>query len=277
MVPLHVSGLWVPHYARDPVRAGSVGAGLNLALYLTGLTTLGGPCKIYYNGHDVLREQAAQVCAEVGLSVTTEVHSPVELGHGFGASAGAIIAHSVGANAIAGRTFLGALRRAHILEVSFRTGLGDVIAEYTGGFAVRVRPGAPGVGLAYRLCPRGAAELVVADLGPGEPTKAMLSRMGPRLYELGRGLLKEVVEGEDLATFFEASRRFTGELFDYGVAQRALGGLRGVVSYYLKKSALVIWVEREYVGEVLEGLRSRGVRAYRTTVSQVGVTLAHTA
>ena len=35
---------------------------------------------------------------------------------------------------------------AHNAEVNCKTGLGDVLASFHGGFEIRVKPGAPGIG-----------------------------------------------------------------------------------------------------------------------------------
>jgi len=84
---------------------------------------------------------------------------------------------------------LRALQRAHILEVKYKTGLGDVIAEYTGGFVIRVKPGAPGVGVAYRVPVKERVNLVLVEVGKGESTSTMLSRMSGEVISEGERLL----------------------------------------------------------------------------------------
>ncbi|MEM0198763.1 MAG: kinase, partial [Desulfurococcaceae archaeon] len=211
-----------------------------------------------------------------GTSAGVEVELPVELGKGFGASAALLIAHSLASHALAGKPSLRALQVAHIVEVKYRTGLGDVIAEYTGGLAIRVKPGAPGVGLAYRVIPRQRVDLVVAELNGVEDTSRMLSRITSEVYRVGENLLNRVVETEDVHVFFESARKFTSMLFDYTPAKSLLSGLKGVIDYYMKKSALVVWVEREYADDVLSSIKSKGIRAFKTTISPIGVNLVHT-
>lgn len=275
VVPLHVSGIWVPYYSNNPLETGSIGAGLNLAIYLRAAVQPGS-CGIIVNGRDAYVEQAKRICNEVGNNVKVDAHTPFSPSRGFGVSAATLIAHAIAAHKVMKRSLFKALQLAHILEVEYRTGLGDVIAEYLGGFVVRLKPGAPGVGVAYRIILREHVDLVAAELGVSEPTSAMLNRMGPEEYELGTRLLERIVDEEDLRTFFECSREFTSRLFSYSTVRDTVRELRGVIDYYLKKSALVLWVERDHVAEVISWLRNRGIRAFHTTISNTGVLLVHT-
>jgi len=229
------------------------------------------------NEVEVYREQAAEVCNESGIDVETNARSPFPPGYGFGVSAAALMAHAIVAYAFTGKPVLKALQLAHALEVKHKTGLGDVMAEYIGGVALRLKPGAPGIGVAYRIIPRERVDLVVARLREAEPTSSMLSRMGPEDLELGKKLLRKVIESEDLRDFFECSRAFTRRLFDYSRVEGVLSGLQGVIEYYLKKSALVAWVERDHLVDVLNNLEKKGFRASYATISNVGVILVHTA
>jgi pantoate kinase len=100
--------------------------------------------------------------------------------------------------------------------------------------------------------------------------------MSTSLCEYGEVLLRKVVESEDLMVYFESSRLFTSRLFDYSIVERVVSGLNGIIDYYLKKSALIMWVEREYLGEVLGELERKRLKPIPATISQVGVLIAHT-
>lgn len=273
-VPLHISGVWIPRYSKNPLEAGSVGAGLVITSYL--IAQEANACLITLNDIRVLVNQAHEICSELGVNVGVFAKSNFNLGSGFGLSAALLISHSIVAHSARGDQVLRALQRAHILEVKYKTGLGDVIAEYTGGFVIRVKPGAPGVGVAYRVPVKERVNLVLVEVGKGESTSTMLSRMSGEVLSEGERLLSNVVESEDLAVFFESAKRFTSMLFDYSIAERAVKGLRGVVNYYLKKSALVIWTEREYVWENIFELKRRGFIAHYATISPIGVHIVDT-
>jgi Predicted archaeal kinase (sugar kinase superfamily) len=275
LIPLHVSGIWVPYYASSLLETGSIGVGLNLSLYMEAYT-IRGTCKIIFNNREVFNDLAEIICSETGLNTETKIISPIDLGHGYGVSAGILIAHTLGSYIIANKPSLKALQKAHVLEVENKTGLGDVIAEYTGGLVVRVKPGAPGVGYAYRVIPREKPHLIVTSLSRQESTPLMLSRMSKEICSLGEKLLEKFIETEDISMFFEYSRYFTSRLFSYGQLSDLLSGLRGVIGYYLKKSALIIWIEEEYINDITETLTNRGFKTHYATISHTGVTVEYT-
>jgi len=76
--------------------------------------------------------------------------------------------------------------------------------------------------------------------------------------------------------FFEASRIFTSKLFNYSTVDWALRDLRGIVDYYLKKSALILWTEREFTRDILEELRKRKFKANYASISPMGVNIVDT-
>ncbi|MEM4717912.1 MAG: kinase [Desulfurococcaceae archaeon] len=271
-IPLHVSGIWIPHYSSSPVETGSVGAGLNISIYVESLVKRG-PCKILLNNEEVFPRNANELCSELGVSVLSNINSPIRLGSGFGLSAAVFITHALGSYLLVGKPSIQALQRAHVLEVVNLTGLGDVISEYTGGFTVRARPGAPGIGYAYRVIPREQVSLLVAELGRCEDTSSMLKRMSTSMIEQGRAMLRRVIETEDLKTYFDHSREFTSRLYSYTLVDDILSKVKGVIGYYLKKSALVIWIEKEYVNDIVEILVNNGIRTHFASISQVGVTV----
>ncbi|MEM4527607.1 MAG: kinase [Desulfurococcaceae archaeon] len=274
-VPHHVSGIWIPYYSSNPLETGSIGIGVNLAIYLE--TTLkDGDCKILLNDTPVLEDQAKEICIETGMSLTTRAISPFKLGSGFGLSAALIMSHSLLTHMVSKRPLFNALQKAHEIEVKWRTGLGDVIAEYTGGLAIRVKPGAPGIGIAYRLLAPEVSTLIVGELGYIESTANMLERIPGNVYEEGRLFLKEIMEKEDPVLFFEYSRRFTSKIFCYDCLKKDPGSIKGVIGYYLKKSALIMWIEEEYADEIIESMKINNIKLFKTRISHHGVVVVYT-
>jgi pantoate kinase len=266
--------VWIPHYSENLLESGSTGAGLALTSYLVAEEIP--ECTILLNGVRVLVDQAVETCRELGVSLGVSARSSFNLGSGFGLSAALLISHSIVVHSARRESLLRALQRAHVLEVKYRTGLGDVIAEYTGGFVVRVKPGAPGVGVAYRIPVKSPVDIVLVETSGGEFTGSMLSRMSRELLSMGVKFLERILDEQDLGVFFESARVFTSKLFDYSVVEGAVRGLRGVVDYYLKKAALVLWTEREYTWDVLSELRKRGLKARYATISPIGVHVVDT-
>lgn len=276
LIPLHVSGIWIAKYSDNYLESGSIGAGLNLTLYATARGSLSDRCIVQVNQERVFKEQAEEICRETRVNVETRVNLPVELGKGFAASSATLIAHSVLAHLHAGKPLSKALQLAHTLEVKNRTGLGDVIAQWVGGMVIRIRPGAPGVGVAYRVIPRERVDLLVAELRKTEDTSTMLSRITNDVYQTGIRLLEQVIETEDLRVYFECAKRYTSLIFDYTHAHELVKGLRGLIGYYLKKSALIAWIERDFLEEAINHIKSKGIKLFRATLSQIGVSLVYT-
>ncbi|MGC9181885.1 pantoate kinase [Thermogladius sp.] len=273
-VPLHVSGFWAPVKGPDALHTGSLGAGLVLDLWVVARPT-GSGCWVEVNGVRALEGHARRICGLEGFNLGVSASSPVGLGKGFALSSALSLSLSTLISAALGR---GVSERstwsAHVAEVEHSTGLGDVMAQFHGGLVVRTRPGPPGVGEAVVV--RGLKPaLVVAELPGSEPTPAVLSRLGPWARELVERAVERLLETRDPALFFELSRSFTRRLFDYSRVEDLLAGVRGVAGFYLKKSALVVWVEREWSHDLASLLKGRGLNTFETTVSEKGVGLVH--
>lgn len=276
-IPLHVSGLWVPIRRGDELRTGSLGAGVSLELGVSARLLEDKGCGVYVDGVRVLDEHAALVCSYVG-DATVSVESPVGLGKGFGVSAALLMSLSL--LGVLGKgvswTLEKSLWPAHVAEVRFSTGLGDVIAEYYGGLEVRVEPGAPGIGRVERIVLRRRPVIVAGVLPGGESTPDMLRRLGEDAYRVARRGWERLREEPSIEVFFEEASRFTRLVFPYDDIDELLKPVsRYVVGYYRKKQALIIWAEEDGVGDVFEKLRSAGIEAYVTSISMEGLRIAY--
>lgn len=276
-IPLHVSGLWIPVRRGDELRTGSLGAGINLELGVSAKLLNNRSCGIYIGGVHVLEEHSSLVCSIVGDSAVS-VESPVGLGKGFGVSAALLMCLSLlGALARGHRwTLEKSLWPAHIAEVRFSTGLGDVIAEYYGGLEVRVEPGAPGIGRVERIVLRRKPVIVAGVLPGGESTPDMLRRLGEDAYRVARRGWERLREEPSIEVFFEEASRFTRLIFPYEEVDELLRPVsRYVVGYYRKKQALIIWAEEDGAGDIVERLRSAGIEAYVTSISLEGLRIVY--
>lgn len=174
LIPHHVTGFWLPHYAEDPLATGSTGAGLLLDYAVVNFADRG----VYYNGEFL------------GEWPGVETSSPYPLGYGYAGSAVVNIAKYVRLRGLS----LEAFQMAHAAEVTAGTGLGDILAIYTGGcLVVRTRSGAPGVGEAVGYpCPPLAAVTVHAKR---LETAAMLRDLRRVLDVEGRRAVERAVDG----------------------------------------------------------------------------------
>ncbi len=270
-VPLHVSGLWIPVRRGDLRSTGSLGAGVNLGLQAVLRGYVRGDCFIELNGERVLGGHADYICRRSGVRLGVIVYSPVGLGVGYGVSAASTLIHALMIGAVRGGETLEYAGLAHEAEVLYGTGLGDVIAEYYGGFEIRVAPGAPGVGRVMRV-PVGDARLIACILPGSMPTPLMLRRIGPGVYDYGKELLRRLLDNPSLDRFFEYAQLFTRKIFDYSGIDNLLEDCRGLVrGFYRKKQALIIWPVEGGEGEVLRVLAGNGLKCIETGVDSGGV------
>ena len=153
-VPSHITGFFAANRDDDPIKAGSIGCGLTLDLGATTTVEKSDKTEIFLNGRLSEAPVSRYVVDRLARSpVRVETRLDMPLGSGFGASGGGALGCAYALNSIFD---LGLLANqvaavAHVAEVVNRTGLGDVIAQNTGGLVVRLEPGAPGIGKVDRI------------------------------------------------------------------------------------------------------------------------------
>jgi pantoate kinase len=275
-VPLHVSGLWAPVIGSDLLHTGSIGAGLVLDVWVTSRAVRGG-CWIELDGERVLQVHASRICGIEGSSMGVSAVSPIDLGKGFAVSSALSLSLST-LISLEKKGFISeeSTWSAHVAEVEFKTGLGDVIAQFHGGFVIRVKPGPPGIGVA-RSIKRLKPTLVVAELPGVEPTPLMLARVESQVYEFAREAVLKLWDNPDLVLFFHLAHEFTMKLFDYTRVVESLKDARGLIGFYVKKRALVAWVEDEWAGDLVALLESNKLNPFKTTLSDEGVSVVYPA
>jgi pantoate kinase len=166
--PGHITGFFEPIISRRDrnnfKHEGSRGAGFCIDRGI--MTTV----KTFKNGHKnyrlsingsfgralsvskwVIREYLELVDGRYFIDVAHEVHIPI--GYGLGASGAAALSLSYALNRALDTGFSNeeAAQIAHNAEIACGTGLGTVISEFTGGFEVRMTPGAPGTASVMKI------------------------------------------------------------------------------------------------------------------------------
>jgi pantoate kinase len=99
---------------------------------------------------------------------------------------------------------------AHHAEIACKTGLGTVIAEFSGGFEIRTSTGAPGVGFIEKIDLKDykAVVLCIAPLS----TKLFLSDHVSLANQLGEMMLKRLKASKDIDEFLCMSYQFADNL-----------------------------------------------------------------
>ena len=278
-VPSHITGFFAAHRQEKPHLSGSVGAGLCLSL---GAATTVEPApelertEILLNGKaseaPVSRFVAERLAGDRGpVRMTTRLDMP--FGAGFGASgAGALgAAYALNSCFDLGLTANQAAAVAHESEVIYRTGLGDVVAQNSGGLVVRLYPGAPGTGKIDRI-PVPPLPISYVVRGPIS-TKEILSdeRAMKAVNSAGERALKELLKKPTFADFMLISYRFTlesGLASDWALqAMEAAQAAGGRASMIMLGDAIFAWG-----GKSEQALRAFG-EVKTTTLSQRGADL----
>ena len=146
------------------------------------------------------------VPAGLVLDVRHEISVPV--GYGLGCSGAVALSLAYALNDALGagmaREELGGI--AHEAEIECRTGLGDVLASYHGGFEVRTKPGAPGVGRVEAI-PAGDVTVLVLCMAPISTRRFIAERL-PHVNGLGGEMIGRLRRTRDYAHFEDMSLEF---------------------------------------------------------------------
>ena len=165
---------------------GSIGTGFSITEgVLTEIETIQSEkrrVKIFINGNLVQAPVSKSVVEqffnliEKNISITLKHWINLPIGAGFGCSGSGALSASLALNEKLGLNLskIKCGQIAHIAEVKNRTGLGDVISSYFGGFEVRIKPGAPGIGK-IRKIPVPTDMCIICAAGGILETKKVLS------------------------------------------------------------------------------------------------------
>ena len=141
------------------------------------------------------------------FDVTHEIDVPV--GYGFGCSGAVALSLAIALNDALkyGYTKTKVAQIAHKAEIKCQTGLGDVLASYHGGFEIRIKSGAPGVGEVQRITPKEKLEVMIICFNPIS-TKKFLKEKISLINGLGGKMVQKLVKSQDMDEFQDMSIKF---------------------------------------------------------------------
>jgi pantoate kinase len=214
-VPSHITGFFAAKRNDDPVKAGSIGCGLTLALEATTTVQKSKKTEIFLNGQLSDAPVSKYVVDRLAKSpVRVETNLDMPLGSGFGASGAGAIGCSYALNSLfdLGLTANEAATVAHCAEVVNKTGLGDVIAQNMGGLVVRLLPGAPGIGKVDRI-PVEPLQINYVVRGPISTREVLSDTKSMKEINLaGEAAVNELLSRPTLDNFMKLSSRFTKQI-----------------------------------------------------------------
>ena len=141
------------------------------------------------------------------IDVTHEIDVPV--GYGIGCSAAVALSLAIALNGALNYklTKIQVAQIAHNVEVECRTGLGDVLASYHGGFEIRTKPGAPGIGQVKKINSKEKYDVIIICFNPIS-TKKFLKEKISTINGLGGKMVDKLIETNDPREFQDMSIKF---------------------------------------------------------------------
>ncbi|MGH1566023.1 MAG: pantoate kinase [Nitrosopumilus sp.] len=95
---------------------------------------------------------------------------------------------------------------AHNAEVNCKTGLGDVLASFHGGFEIRVKPGAPGIGHVEKIT-TDKISVIMMCFSPISTNKFIKERLS-QINGLGGEMVNRLLESKNYEHFQDMSLEF---------------------------------------------------------------------
>ena len=136
-----------------------------------------------------------------------EHHIAIPVGYGLGSSGAVALslafALNEALNTNLSRTQVGQI--AHNAEIHCKTGLGTVLSSYYGGFEIRTKQGAPGIGSLKKIYNNSSA--IVICFSPIS-TKKFISDELPRINGLGGKMVDKLLKSRDYQDFLDMSLEF---------------------------------------------------------------------
>lgn len=238
-VPSHITGFFAAKRQEDPLRSGSIGCGVNLSLGAVTTVVPADEVEVFINGElseAPVSMHVISAMAQSPVRVYTELQMP--LGAGFGASGAGALGCAYALNALfnLGLTSNQAGAVAHVAEVTNITGLGDVMAQNTGGLVIRLHPGGPGLGVVDKI-PVSPLVVSYAVRGPLSTRDVLSDPKAMKAVNLaGEDALKAILKRPTLEEFMAQSKKFTiqtGLASDWALdaieAVEAAGGMASMI------------------------------------------------
>lgn len=264
-VPHNLTAFWKPVLTGDPLTTGSLGAGVVITPYATAcFQRADEPLRVFFNGREARHETLAKAVELLagGREVKGRlfVEEPLPISAGYATSASIVVSSLLAMSEFLGKTELEAFQAAHVAEVLASTGLGDVLSIFEGAeVAVRVKPGAPGVGEVVRV--RVPPDTVIVSCALGSmPTREMLGKNFNLLEEVGGEIFGRFLRQMDYYAFLELAREFSAKI---GFLPAELSSLvdhlaRECHGYYAKKKVLAILCNENSYRQVAKKLAESG-------------------
>ena len=223
--PAHITGFFTAHLEdphQDLENLGSMGAGFSIKQGVTTRVKIDtknnqqSHFSISTKGHQSDKTDVSEYVlneflklgdfSDKFIDIEHEILIPV--GYGLGSSSAVALSLSYALDQ-ALNTKLDKIRIgqiAHNAEVNCKTGLGDVLASYHGGFEIRVKPGAPGIGSVEKIITDKIIIMMIC-FSPISTNKFIKERLS-QINGLGGKMVNRLLESKNYEHFQDMSLEF---------------------------------------------------------------------
>lgn len=217
--PAHITGFFKADVNQlEPEKMGSLGAGFSIK---DGVTTNVGvefadenSFEIKTNGYEtdntdvsefVIKEFQKKIDKKFHCVVVHDISVPIGYGLGCSGAVALSLAYALNQALETNLTKEEIGKIAHKAEVSCKTGLGDVIGSFYGGFEIRTKPGAPGVGELKKIDTD--SSVIIACFSPIS-TKKFIDEKLEVINGLGGKMVNKLIQTNDYNEFQDMSVEF---------------------------------------------------------------------
>lgn len=213
-VPSHITGFFQVVDHNNPLKKGSRGAGIVINRGVT--TTVKSSNKTKIDGLETIAKKVIEVMKRYynigNIKVKHEIDVPI--GCGLGVSGACALGTAIG---IAKElklpiTLNQAADFAHLAEVELKTGLGDVIAELSGGLVIRTREGAPSYGKIDKIIVPSLYVIIKVLDKINTPSILKDKLYLEKINKIGEKMLKKILIQPSLKNFLNLSSNFSKKI-----------------------------------------------------------------
>jgi pantoate kinase len=217
--PGHITGFFKAEVGqKEPEQMGSIGAGFCIKEGVTTKVKVTSSdkqgFKITVMGYKSDNTQVSEFVVKEFFKIVNknyyldiEHDTAIPVGYGLGSSGAVALSLAFALNKALGtdlsRTKIGQI--AHNAEIYCKTGLGTVLSSYHGGFEIRTKHGAPGIGSLHKI--RTDYSAIVICFSPIS-TKQFIQTELSKINGLGEKMVLKLLKSRDQMEFLDMSLEF---------------------------------------------------------------------
>ena len=271
--PAHITGFFKAHFDENhgaTEKFGSMGAGFSIKkgvttkVIISSKTNQKSKFRISTRGFQSDKTDVSEFVLneflklgnfeDIFFDIKHQISIPV--GYGLGSSGAVALSFSYALDQVL-KTKLDRIeigKIAHNAEVNCKTGLGDVLASYHGGFEIRVKPGAPGIGEVEKIDVENISIIMIC-FSPISTNKFIQEQLS-KINGLGGKMVNKLLESKNYDKFQDMSLEFAKYInvmtprMEKLIEELSLNGIKSGVALF--GETIFSMVPKEFEEKVLE-------------------------